>query len=326
MGLKISLTFWPCPIDLLDLLTPVSNFLLSGGSCSSACSHKPRRAWKHSQALMPTGREQPEPGLEAASMLHTGQLLTACPSELRLQALPAAQPLLHASGGQQLERGAVPECAGAEHTLVLAGVPALSSAATATSCGTWFHWGEGHKGKLRQSLPLPLCSFPRGSTLKLPPSALALGPGSKAVLGCKRSLEDPGKGALLSSHRAAGAASRGQRTPAAACAEGTKGIVQRIPHSCMYPSNTSPRLQMCCLDYLLHRKPEASYILLSSQLTPLVGSHSNEEICQGHHAAASSAQARCHTQAFSSLGSHLAHGLCTVVQGKALLTQAVRRR
>ena len=37
MGLKISIYFWPYRIHLFALITPVSNLLLAGGSCSSAC-------------------------------------------------------------------------------------------------------------------------------------------------------------------------------------------------------------------------------------------------------------------------------------------------
>lgn len=91
MGLKSSIYFWPYTIYLFALITPVSHFLLAGGSCSSACrslisgipqghvcSHKLRSAWKHSQALMPTGREQPESTLVTASMLSIGWLHTDC--------------------------------------------------------------------------------------------------------------------------------------------------------------------------------------------------------------------------------------------------------
>lgn len=45
----------------------------------------------------------------------------------------------------------------------------------------------------------------------------------------------------------------------------------------LYPSNTSLRLEMRRLAHLLHRKPEASYILLSRQLAPLVRTHSIKE-------------------------------------------------
>lgn len=45
----------------------------------------------------------------------------------------------------------------------------------------------------------------------------------------------------------------------------------------LYPSNTSLRLEMRRLAHLLHKKPEASYILLSSQLAPLVPTHGIKE-------------------------------------------------
>lgn len=86
--LKISIYFWLYKTQFFALLRPVSNFLPAGGSCSSACRSliwdpsglhlQPRRAWKHSQALMPSGREQPEPVLPL-------------PPGMGLRALPAVK-------------------------------------------------------------------------------------------------------------------------------------------------------------------------------------------------------------------------------------------
>lgn len=152
-------------------------------------------------------------------------------------------------------------------------------------------WGEQGEPIAGPALcPQGLChhteqpSFPKGSTAMLEvflPFLLPTGWSVKMCWGTNTSMVRAapriGKGTLLGSHRATAASSAGQKTLAAAPhAEGNqRDFFKQIRHSSMYPSNTSLRLEMRCLAHLLHRKPEASYILLSSQLAPLVRSCSH---------------------------------------------------
>lgn len=223
----------------------------------------------------------------------------------------------------------------------LAGTFTFISVGAATSLGPSFHRSEVSKGNPQQILHCAprVCTttqnsppFPREAQPCLRCSSHFSYPqaGQWRCAGIQTALwsaQGPriGKGTLLGSHRATAASSAGQKTLAAAPhAEGNqRDFFKQIHHSSVYPSNTSLRLEMRCLAHLLHRKPEASYILLSSQLAststklqPLRNmpqSASSSLVCSGQVS---------HTGICISKHCELNSGWCSVrvVQGKVLLT------
>lgn len=137
----------------------MSKFLPAGGSCSSGCRSliwdssgphlQPGRAWKRSQALMPSGRKQPEPVLPLPPGMGPG-----------LSRL--SDHTCDVWGEQQLEREdfLFPEegsNGGRKDRHALAGTLACRSLGAATSLVPSLHRARVSKG----NSGLALCTSPR---------------------------------------------------------------------------------------------------------------------------------------------------------------------